>query len=58
MKDYKIVVYYEGAVCFNVKANDETEAISVGEDYFNNQIGHKEIVENLREVVVDLDANN
>ena len=58
MKDYKVVVYYEGAICFSVKAKNEIDAIRVGEDYFNYQIGHKEIVENLREVNVDLDVNN
>jgi len=56
MKKYNVVVYYEGAICFDVDARDEVEAIRVGEDYFSNQIGYEEIAENLREVIVDLDS--
>lgn len=51
MKEYRVVIHYEGAVAFNIKANNTTKAEQLAEELFDN-MSDRELVENLGEIGV------
>lgn len=51
-KTYRVKVYYQGEIYFDVNANDRTEVFQLAEKQFN-EISDGEIVANLNEIIID-----
>lgn len=51
-KMYRVIICYEGAIYFDVEANNETEAQQLAEKCFD-ETDDREIVANLNEIVID-----
>ena len=51
MKKYSVVIHYEGAISFEIKAHNTTEAEQLAEELFD-KMNDRELVENLAEISI------
>lgn len=51
MKEYRVIIHYEGAVGFNIKADNTTQAEQLAEELFDN-MSDRELIANLGEIGV------
>lgn len=50
-KIYKVVVHYEGAITFEIEADNEEKAEQLAEEYFGD-MSERELVDNLADIGV------
>lgn len=50
-KMFRVVIHYEGAVAFEIEADNEENAEQLAEEYFDN-MSERELIDNLADIGV------